>query len=394
MENKPKILIVDDREENLIALEKILKELDAELIRASSGNEALEKVLKYDFSLALIDIQMPDMDGYETVELMRQDEKSKLLPVIFISAIYSENQHLIKGIETGAVDFITKPIVPEILRGKVRVFLDLHRYIIKLKKAEEEIKKHRDHLEDIVKERTAELVKAKDMADIANRAKSEFLTNMSHELKTPLNSIIGFSKLMKMGYDEETFENNANNILNSGTHLLKLINEILDFAKIETGRIKFKKKPVLINNIIALCITDVSDQAVDKKIDIHNGLKEKEDIPVIGDSSKLQQVFTHLLTNAIKFTENGGPIKIASRFDNGFIEIDIIDNGIGINKEHQEYIFDKFSLLNYKFNRKEYGTGLGLAITRIIVENHGGTISVSSKVGSGSTFKVRLPYSE
>lgn len=128
MVNKFKILIVDDKVENLIALERLLADLDLEFIRASSGNEALAKTLEYEFTLALIDVQMPEMDGYETVELLRQDDKSKLLPIIFVSAIYKNDYYQIKGIETGAVDFITKPIIPEILLGKVRVFLDLYRH--------------------------------------------------------------------------------------------------------------------------------------------------------------------------------------------------------------------------------------------------------------------------
>jgi len=126
MNDKPKILLVDDRPENLVALEKILADMDLELIKASSGNEALAKLLENDFALALMDVQMPDMDGFETVEIMRMDEKNHKLPVIFVSAIYGETHHLIKGIESGAIDFITKPIVPEILCGKVRIFVQLY----------------------------------------------------------------------------------------------------------------------------------------------------------------------------------------------------------------------------------------------------------------------------
>ncbi len=394
MNNKSKILIVDDKTENLIALEKILCDIDADLIRAASGNEALEKILDYDFSLALIDVQMPGMDGYETVELMRHDEKAKFIPVIFVSAIYSEMRYILKGMESGAVDFITKPIIPELLKGKVRVFLDHHKNILELKNAKDEIKKHRDHLEDIVKERTKELNKAKLMAEIANRAKSEFLANMSHELKTPLNSVIGFSKLMKMGYDKKMYDEHIDNILNAGTNLLKLINEILDFSKIETDTMKFKRKQIPLYNIISLCVSYVSTSALNKRISILNELEVREEINIIGDSKKLQQVFTHLLSNAIKFTNEGGRIKIASKLKNGYVNIDVIDNGIGIKDEYQELIFDKFSLINSKFNRKEYGTGLGLAITKLIVEKHGGSISVKSKEGKGSTFSVNLPCEE
>ena len=193
---KPKILIVDDKLENLVALEKVLDVFDVEFIRSASGNEALVMTLIYDFALAIVDIQMPEMDGYETVELMRQEEKTKLLPVIFVSAIYTEDFHIVKGIETGAVDFIPKPIVPIILRGKVKVFLDL--YI------------HKTQLEELVEKRTIELKKInkKLKQEIGERKKvnqqlkerneelDAFSHTVAHDLKNPLGSIMGFSELL------------------------------------------------------------------------------------------------------------------------------------------------------------------------------------------------------
>ncbi len=176
MENKPKILIVDDKVENLIALEKLFVNQNVDFVRARSGNEALAMTIHYEFALALIDVQMPEMDGFETVKLMRLNEETQYLPIIFVSAIYSDNYYKIKGIKVGAVDFITKPIVPEILLGKSRVFLDLYvqkkelelknqalsRAIVKREHAEAELKQHRQHLEELVEQRTLELKKAHD----------------------------------------------------------------------------------------------------------------------------------------------------------------------------------------------------------------------------------------
>ncbi len=177
MITKPKILLVDDKIENLVALEALLADLDVEFVRATSGNEALKKTLKNELAIALVDVQMPGMDGFEMVEFMRQQKKTKLLPVIFLSATYKEDYHQIKGIQTGAVDFITKPVSSEILIGKVRVFLDLYNHRLLLQKAHDELEKrveertdqllkankeleqHQKHLEEMVRERTDKLQK-------------------------------------------------------------------------------------------------------------------------------------------------------------------------------------------------------------------------------------------
>lgn len=178
---KPKILIVDDLVENLISLEAILEDFDIDIVRAFTGEDALKLSLKEEFALAILDVQMPGMNGYETLEMMRQRKKTKFLPVIFVSAIHQSDLHIIKGIETGAVDFIPKPIIPDILKGKVRVFLDLYLQRKKL-----------DNLLSQMEEANLNLKIAKDKAEVATRTKSMFLANMSHEIRTPLNGVIGY----------------------------------------------------------------------------------------------------------------------------------------------------------------------------------------------------------
>ncbi len=283
------------------------------------------------------------------------------------------------------------------------------------RRAEEELRRHRDHLEEMVMERTAEisaaneklrneiaerkkaekeLKKAMDLAESANRAKSEFLANMSHELRTPLNSIIGFSKLMKMQVEEGEFAGYLDNILSSGLHLLKIINDILDVSKIESGRMDFERSPQRPGDILGACVAMMTVQADEKGVTLEYRWDLPEDITVYGDAKRLQQVFINLLSNAIKFNRPGGGVRIESRTDRQTLVIDVIDTGIGIRKEHLSFIFEKFNQVNSELDRETQGTGLGLTISRMIVEAHEGRIGVRSAPGRGSTFTVSLPLCE
>jgi len=186
MSLKPKILIVDDNISNILVIEEVLSDLDVELIRAKSGLEAIEQTKKHEFALILMDVQMPGMDGFETVEIIRQDSKNLLLPIIYITAIYNENYYRTKGIKTGAVDFITKPLIPDLFIGKVTLFVNLYKQRIVL---EEEVEKR--------KEAEEEMKLARDEAREAAHAKQLFLSTMSHEIRTPLNAIVNTAKLLK-----------------------------------------------------------------------------------------------------------------------------------------------------------------------------------------------------
>ncbi len=394
---KPKILIVDDKPENLIALEKVLNNFDVDFIRATSGNEALVMTLMYDFALAIVDIQMPEMDGYETVELMRQEEKTKLLPVIFVSAIYTEDFHIVKGIETGAVDFIPKPIVPVILRGKVKVFLDLYIHQTQLemlvKKRTQELKKINKKLEEEVGERKkayliAEEAKAKAIA--ADKHKSTFLANMSHEIRTPLNGILGMTQILsetKLAGKQQEY---VDLITASGNSLLGIINDILDFSKIESGQIELEEIDFDLNVRLDEIYKLMNLKASEKNLKLI--FKVADDIPqyVKGDPLRLKQIIINLVNNAIKFTEKGSVSLDVSLMKKDSkqakIMFKIIDTGTGISEKAQKKLFKEFSQADASISRKHGGSGLGLSISKNLAKMMGGDIGVISKIGKGSTF--------
>jgi PAS domain S-box-containing protein len=277
---------------------------------------------------------------------------------------------------------------------------------------EKELERYRLHLEDLVKSRTEELertntilteeismrrlmqnqlVQAKEAAEQASRSKSEFLANMSHELRTPLNSIIGFAKLMKMGVDPSELGQYLGNIVNSGEHLLRLINELLDYAKIEAGKLSLSKESINISKTIRNSIEMIKVQATKKKIALEFAEAVNGQILVVADTKRVQQIMLNLLSNAIKFTAEGGNIDVKLEKIGSFASITVRDSGIGIKPEYLEYIFEKFSQVESGFSKETQGTGLGLPITKNLVEAHGGKIEVSSEYGKGSAFEFTLP---
>jgi len=375
---KPKILIVDDKRENLVALEVVLKGLDVDFVRALSGNEALSQTINHEFALAIIDVQMPDMDGFETVELIHDDPTITYFPVIFVSAIYKEAQYVVKGIETGAVDFISKPIVPVILQGKVRVFLDLY----KQKK--------------LLESSNVELKIAKEKAEKKDLLKSLFLATMSHEIRTPMNGIIGVSELLKQTPLTQDQLDLVNIMSVSGNNLLLIINDILDISKIEAGQIKLENSHFDLYNsakeVISLLGVKAKEQG--DKLD----LKISDDVPqyVKGDSMRLKQILLNLANNAVKFTKDG-EVSISISYlkeqnKKHKIEFKVTDTGIGIHENEKGKLFKQFSQVNQSTQREYGGTGLGLAISKSLVELMEGSIGVDSIPGEGSTFWFNILF--
>lgn len=266
--------------------------------------------------------------------------------------------------------------------------------------AEQELTQYKDHLEELVSQRTRELekvnielIQANEIAERASRSKGEFIANMSHELRTPLNSIIGFAKLLQMGCDVKDQGRYYDNIANSGEHLLEMINEILDYAKLESGKVILSIAQVDLLSAIQLSIDMITVQA-EKKHQLLTCLSNDRDISVRADSKRLQQVMLNLLSNAVKFTPDGGSINVSVAKIDSFARVEIADSGVGIPEDRIKYIFEKFTQVESGLSRDNQGTGLGLPITKSIVEAHGGEISVRSISGSGSIFSFTLPVFE
>lgn len=377
-------MIVDDKVENLIALEKLLEDLEVECVRAYSGNEGLMLSLKHDYALAIVDVQMPGMDGFEMVSIMHESRKTSYIPVIFVSAIYRKTDHAVRGIESGAIDFISKPINDDILRGKVKVFVELYHQ-----------KKER---EDLIKqlELTSERLEVeKAKAENATRAKTMFLASMSHEIRTPLNGIVGMIDILKQTQSLDKLAEYLEIIEISADNLLNIINDILDFSKIESDQLELEEIAFNIRDEINSVVKLLGLKASGKGLEFTATVDENVPQYLLGDPVRLKQILINLANNAIKFTEHGFvKIKVdvlqAPDDNSVMLRCSVTDSGIGISDDGKARLFKEFSQSDKSTTRKFGGTGLGLAISKKLTDLMQGQIDVNSKPGEGSEFWFTL----
>ncbi len=440
-DHQQEILAVDDNSDSLQILKIILGDAGYLVRPAHNGTLALRSVQLKRPDLILLDVKMPDMDGFEVCRRLKSDEKSRDIPVLFISGL-SETTQRVQGFDAGGVDYITKPFEPEEVLARVKTHLRLRELTEKLEQKvnerTEELTKYRQHLEELVAERTSaleesnkqlifikeqteesnkqlisaneladesnkqlviakeqteeinkQLTIAKEQAEESNRAKSRFLANMSHELRTPLNAILGYAQMIKQDHAlDDRHRRSVTIIIDSGEHLLTLISDILDLSKIEARKVELHPAGIYLVSFLEMIEDIIKVRAELKNISFTSEPDSDLPVGVIADEIRLRQVLLNLLGNAVKFTNTGHVVFRVSLYclkeSSATIHFEVEDTGVGIAPDKLEQIFAPFEQVGEMSNQD--GTGLGLAISRQLVRMMGSEIFVKSEVGHGSTF--------
>jgi signal transduction histidine kinase len=393
------ILIVDDEPKNLTVLEAVLDDPRYRLVRAESAQQALLSLVVEDFALLILDIRMPGMTGFELAEMIKGRKKTAQVPIIFLTAFYNEDQHVLTGYGTGAVDYLHKPVNASILRSKVAVFAELHRKQREIeianralldeaterRRAVEQLRELNENLEQRVTERTETL-------EVLHRRKDEFLAMMSHELRNPLAPIATALQLLgTQKGSENSIQEQARSIIERQTaNLRHLVDDLLEVSRITTGRIPLRRHAVVLNDIVKGAVETVRPLIEERRHELTVSLPP-EPVCLDADETRLEQVVVNLLHNAAKYTEEAGRISLTVEPEAESVVIRVQDTGLGISPSLLPRIFDLFTQAERSLDRSEGGLGIGLALVQRFTELHGGRVEAFSTLGQGSEFVVRLP---
>jgi signal transduction histidine kinase len=418
------ILLVDDQPARLLTYRAILEPLGHNLVEVGSGLQALEALMKQDFAVVLLDVKMPGMDGFETAALIHDHPRFETIPIIFVTGVHVTEFDRLKGYKAGAIDYVYIPVVPEILRSKVAVLIELDRRrrelqavnrqladsnrqledansLLKtekereleeinghLKRANEELSRSNESLETEIRER----IRAENSLKDAVVKRDEFLAMLSHELRNPLSPLRNASHMLMQGETQDPKIIWSRGVIaRQLKHMIRLVDDLLDVSRIARGKIVLVSEPVKVADILAAAVETVQPLLEQK----HQRLSvETPDasLEVRGDPVRLAQIVGNLLHNAAKYTGDGGEITLAALGYRGHVEISVRDTGIGIAPEAMPHIFELFTQIPSERVSTTGGLGIGLALVRALVELHGGEIrAVSKGQDQGSEFILRLP---
>ena len=423
MTERVNILLVDDQPARLLTYQSILSELGQNLVLAHSGRDALDRLMHEEFALVLLDVSMPDMDGFETAELIHAHPRFEKTPIIFVTGIHISELDRLRGYKAGAVDYVAIPVVPEILRSKVAVLVELYCKRHELQQLNRVLASANKQLAEanltLQAEKTRELenlnatlqlanaelevtnrslqkevgerARAEQALQDADRNKDEFLAMLAHELRNPLAPIHNALELMRMKPSAPQAQWAQEVIQRQLASLTRLVDDLLDVSRITRGKITLTREPVEVSTLIARAVETVEPLMNERAHTLRQQISP-EPLRVDGDSTRLIQALGNVLGNAAKYTERGGEIELVAARQETEVVIRVRDNGIGIPGELLPRIFDLFTQLDRRSDQSLSGLGIGLALVRRLVEMHGGTVTAHSEgVGAGSEFVLRLP---
>jgi len=372
------VLVVDDQPGKLLTYRTILEGVPANLLTAGSGREALDLLLKTEVAVVIMDVCMPELDGFELASLIRDHPRFRQTAIIFVSGVHLTELDRLKGYECGAVDYLPVPIVPEILRAKVNVFVDLHRKTRALERLNLE-------LEQRVAQRTAAL-------EEAGRSKDEFLAVLAHELRNPLAAIRAAAHVISFPTVTPAASAQSTKVIERQVeHLVRLVDDLVDVSRITRGLVELRRAPVEIADVVARAV-ETSRPLMEMRGLVLSLEIARGPLQVDGDVTRLTQALANVMCNAAKFTEPGGHVTLSAKPVGSDVVIEVVDTGVGIAPDILPTVFDLFAQGERKFDRTSTGLGIGLAVVRRLVELHGGTATVhSGGTGLGTAVTIRLP---